>query len=114
MSKFDGKVALITGASRGIGRALADRLALDGAPVVVSCSSSVGLAEKVVGGIIKNGARALALQADIGSVGELHQLFKDTVNHFGRLDILVKNAAIIDPIKPAIDVAEEESTRLLA
>jgi 3-oxoacyl-[acyl-carrier protein] reductase len=108
MSRLAGKVALVTGASRGIGCAIAERLARDGATVVVNCSSSLAQAEQVVADIVNNGGSAIALQANIGNVAEVRQLFKDTIGRLGQLDILVNNAAVIDPIKPAIDVTEEE------
>lgn len=108
MNGLAGKVALVTGASRGIGRAIAERLARDGAVVVINCSSSLAQAEEVVGHIADNGGSAIALQANIGNVSEVCQLFKDTVVQLGQLDILVNNAAILDPVKPAIEVTEEE------
>ena len=108
MSRLADKVALVTGASRGIGRAIAERLARDGAAVVVNCSSSLKQAEEVVADIVNDGGSAITLLANIGNIPDVRQLFKNTVNHFGQLDILVNNAAIIDPIKPAIDVTEEE------
>jgi 3-oxoacyl-[acyl-carrier protein] reductase len=108
MNRLDGKVALVTGASRGIGRAIAERLARDGAAVVINCSSSIAQAEDVVAHIVNNGGSAIALQANIGDVAQVRKLFKDTVNQLGRLDILVNNAAILDPVKPATEVTEEE------
>lgn len=111
MSKLEGKVALITGASRGIGRGIAERLARDGAAVVINCSSSLNQAKEVVAHIVNNGGSAIALQADIGNVAEVRQLFKDTVSHFDQLDILVNNAATEGPLKPAVEITEAEFDR---
>jgi 3-oxoacyl-[acyl-carrier protein] reductase len=108
MSRLDGKVALVTGASRGIGRAIAERLARDGAAVVINCSSSIAKAEEVVNGIVENGGSAIALQANIGDVGQVRKLVKDTVNQLGRLDILVNNAATEGPFRPAVEITEAE------
>ncbi len=108
MNTLAGKVALITGASRGIGRAIAERFAQDGAAVVINCSSSLAGAEEVANGIKALGGSAVILQADIGDVAQVRKLIKDTVSQLGQLDILVNNASIIDPIKPAVEVTEEE------
>jgi 3-oxoacyl-[acyl-carrier protein] reductase len=90
-----GKVALVTGASRGIGRAIAERLARGGAAVVVNYSSHAGEAQKVVAEIKAAGGNALAIQADVGRVVEIVRLFDETIAHFGRLDVLVNNAGIM-------------------
>ena len=107
-STLDGKVALVTGASRGIGRAIAECFAQGGAAVVINCSSSLAEAEEVANGIKAQGGLAITLQADIGDVAQVRKLIKDTVSQLGQLDILVNNASVIDPIKPAVDVNEEE------
>jgi 3-oxoacyl-[acyl-carrier protein] reductase len=90
-----GKVALVTGASRGIGRAIAERLARGGAAVVVNYSSNAREAQKVVAEIKAAGGNALAIQADVGRVTEIIRLFDETIAHFGKLDILVNNAGIM-------------------
>jgi 3-oxoacyl-[acyl-carrier protein] reductase len=74
-NKLAGKVALVTGASRGIGREIAEELARNGAKVVVNYASSPAKAEEVVSGIKKNGGEAVAIQADISSVAEVEKLF---------------------------------------
>ncbi len=94
MGTLKGKVAIVTGASRGIGRAIAERLALDGASVVVNYAAKADAAKKVVAGIEAKGGRAVAIQADVSNVAEVRRLFKDTLKLFKRLDILVNNAGI--------------------
>lgn len=106
-----GKIALVTGASRGIGRAIAERLARSGASVAVNYSSSAGEAEKVVAGIKGAGGNALAIQADMGRVQDIKRMFDQTIAHFGRLDILVNNAGIII-IKPVGATTEEDFDRI--
>lgn len=87
-----GKVAVVTGASRGIGRAIAERFARDGARVVINYARSVGQAEQVVAGIRQRGGEAIAVQADMGQPTEIPQLFELTTERLGGLDILVNNA----------------------
>ena len=90
-----GKVALVTGSSRGIGAAIAKRFAADGAKVVVNYAASKGAAEAVVAEIAAAGGEAVAIKADISKPAEIGPLFEATKKHFGRLDILVNNAAIM-------------------
>jgi 3-oxoacyl-[acyl-carrier protein] reductase len=90
-----GKVALVTGASRGIGRAIAERLAKAGASVVVNYSSNSSEAKKTVENIKKAGGDAYAIQADVGRVSEITRLFDESIKHFGKLDILVNNAGVM-------------------
>ncbi|MDY3559918.1 glucose 1-dehydrogenase [Gemmata sp. JC673] len=90
-----GKVALVTGGSRGIGAAIATRFAADGAKVVVNYARSAGEAEKVVSGIKQAGGDAITVKADVGQPAEIPPLFEATVKAFGKLDILVNNAAIM-------------------
>ncbi|MDY3553360.1 glucose 1-dehydrogenase [Gemmata sp. JC717] len=90
-----GKVALVTGGSRGIGAAIATRFAADGAKVVVNYARSAGEAEKVVSGIKQAGGDAITVKADVGQPAEIPPLFESTVKAFGKLDILVNNAAIM-------------------
>src|ERR1700733_3987963 len=92
MSKLKGKVAVVTGASKGIGAAIARDLAREGASVVVNyASSSVG-AEKVVADITAVGGKAIAIKADVVKASEVERLFAETKSAFGRLEILVNNA----------------------
>jgi 3-oxoacyl-[acyl-carrier protein] reductase len=89
-----GKVALVTGASRGLGAAIAKRLAFDGAAVAITYTSSPQKADEVVRVIESNGGRALAIRADSADVEALRNAVADTVQTFGSLDILVNNAGI--------------------
>lgn len=94
MSKLNGKVALVTGASKGIGAGIARRLASDGASVVVNFASGESDAANVVAEIESTGAKALSVRADVRDKSEVDQLIKSTMDRFGRLDILVNNAGI--------------------
>ena len=113
MSRLAEKVAIVTGASDGIGRAIAERLAQDGATVVVNYGRSADKAKQVVAGIEAKGGKAVAIQADMSKVGDAGRLVKDTVKKFGRLDILVNNAGMF-MFKPLVDMSEEEFDRMFA
>jgi 3-oxoacyl-[acyl-carrier protein] reductase len=91
---FEGKVALVTGASRGIGRAIAKRLAAGGARVVVNYHASAAAADEVVQAIGAAGGEAAAFQADVSRAAEVEALVGFTLERFSRLDILVNNAGI--------------------
>ena len=88
------RVAIITGASRGIGRAIALALAAEGAKVVVNYASSSGAAQDVVAAITEGGGEAHALQADVSKLEQVEALFNQTLENFGRVDVLVNNAGI--------------------
>lgn len=90
--KLSGKVALVTGASRGIGRAIALSLALSGAAVVVNYAGNAEKAQVVVTKIEQQGGKAVAIQADVSKVSEIQRLFSEAINTFGKIDILVNNA----------------------
>lgn len=92
MGSLSGKVAIVTGASNGIGRAIAERLAEDEAIVVVNYGSSAEKAQQVVTGIQAKGGKAVAVQSDMSQVADARRLVIETVEQFGRLDILVNNA----------------------
>jgi 3-oxoacyl-[acyl-carrier protein] reductase len=92
MIDLTGKVALVTGASRGIGRAIALRLAGLGALVAVNFNQSADAANEVVQEIIVNGGKAIAVQGDVGKFEQAQKVVKTTTDTFGRLDILVNNA----------------------
>ena len=94
--KLAGKVALVTGASKGIGAAIAVQLAAEGAAVVVNYSSSKEGADRVVGEIKGNGGRAVAVQADVGKEADVRRLFAEARAALGRVDVLVNNAGIYD------------------
>ena len=112
-NSLKGKVALVTGASRGIGRAIAERLSREGAAVAINYASDAGEARKVVAQIEASGGKAFAIQADVGRVPEIVRLFDETINRFGKLDILVNNAGIM-PINPVSAVTEAEFDRIFA
>ena len=108
-----GKVALVTGASRGIGRAIAERLARDGAAVAINYSSDAVEAQKAVAEIKAAGGEAFAIRADVGRVPEILRLFEETLAHFGRLDILVNIAGVMFT-KPVSATTEAEFDRIFA
>lgn len=113
MAVLSGKVAIVTGASSGIGRAIAERLAEDGALVVANYHHSEDQARQVVAGIQAKGGKAVAVQADMSQVAEVRRLVIDTVKQFGRLDILVNNAGKFMP-KPLVDMTEADFDRVMA
>ena len=92
--KLEGKVAVVTGASKGIGAAIAKYLAAEGAAVVVNYSSSKNGADRVVAEITRNRGKAVAVQANVAKPAEIERLFAETKKAFGRLDILINNAGI--------------------
>jgi 3-oxoacyl-[acyl-carrier protein] reductase len=104
--KLSGKVAIVTGASKGIGAAIATHLAAAGASVVVNYSSSKEGADRVVDLIAKRGGKAIAVQANVAKRADIDRLFAEAKTAFGRLDILVNNAGIFD-FKPLAEVTEE-------
>ncbi len=92
--QLEGQVAIVTGASRGIGRAIALALATEGAKVVVNYARSSTAAEEIVATITADGGQALALQADVSHADQVEKLISGTLEAFGRIDILVNNAGI--------------------
>jgi 3-oxoacyl-[acyl-carrier protein] reductase len=94
--KLAGKVAVVTGASKGIGAAIAKQLADEGASVVVNYSSSKEGAERVVADITAKGGKAVAVQANVAKQADIQRLFAQTKTAFGRLDVLVNNAGIYE------------------
>lgn len=101
MKKLEGKVAVVTGASKGIGAGIAKDLAAAGAAVVVNYNSSKEGAERVVADITKKGGKAIAVQGDMAKPADVKRLFADTAKAFGRLDVLVNNAGVyrFDPLE---------------
>src|SRR5258705_1927788 len=94
--KLTGKVAVVTGASKGIGASIAKHLAAEGASVVVNYASSKEGAGRVVAEIAKSGGQAVAVKANVAKKAEIEHLFAETKKAFGRLDILVNNAGIYE------------------
>jgi 3-oxoacyl-[acyl-carrier protein] reductase len=89
------KTAIVTGASRGIGRSIAKRLAADGFAVVVNYSGNSGQAQEVVNEIRNADGEAVAIKADVTSIKEVRDLFEETIRKFGRVDVVVNNAGIM-------------------
>ena len=104
--KLAGKVAVVTGASKGIGASIAKALAEEGAAVVVNYASSKQGADRVVQEIESRGGRAVAVQADVSNAAHIERLFSDATKQFGRLDILVNNAGVYES-GPLEEVTEE-------
>src|SRR5437773_2876360 len=94
--KLAGKVAVVTGASKGIGAAIAKHLAAEGAAVVVNYASSREGADRVVAEITANGSKAIGVQANMAKKADIERLFAEAKKAFGRLDILVNNAGIYE------------------
>jgi 3-oxoacyl-[acyl-carrier protein] reductase len=107
------KVAVVTGASNGIGRAIAERLAQEGATIIVNYGKSVDKAKQVVADIQAKGGKAVAVQADMSKVADARRLVKDAVKQFGRLDILVNNAGMF-MYKSLVEMTEEEFDNVFA
>ena len=110
MSNLNGKVILITGASRGIGAAIAQKLASAGASVIINYAGGKEAAEQVVGKIKENGGEAIALSADVSNAAEVKNLFDTAIAHYGRIDVLVNNAGIMIT-KLIKDTSDEDFTR---
>ena len=113
MASIAGKVAIITGSSRGIGRAIALKLAGNGASIVVNYAGNAGKAQEVVAEIEKLGVEAIAVQADISKIPDIQRLFEQTLERFGKVDILVNNAGIAF-YKPITQVSEEDFDAIFA
>ncbi|MCY7779807.1 SDR family oxidoreductase [Bacillus haynesii] len=110
MQNLEGKTAIVTGASRGIGRTIAKQLGELGAKVAVNYSSSALKAESVVREIKQNGGEAAAVQADLSTVAGVEALFKQTIEAFGKVDILINNAGV-SIFKAIQDVTEDDFDR---
>jgi 3-oxoacyl-[acyl-carrier protein] reductase len=108
-SKLAGKVAIVTGASKGIGASIALHLAQEGAAVAVNYSASKEGADRIVGEINGNGGKAIAVQANLAREPDVRRLFAETKKAFGRLDILVNNAGVyefwpLEKVTPELNV----------
>jgi 3-oxoacyl-[acyl-carrier protein] reductase len=110
MGQLSGRTAVVTGASKGIGAAIAKALAEAGASVVVNYASSRGDAERIVGAIEEMGGKAIAVQGDVARSGDIERLFKVTKDTFGSLDILVNNAGVYR-FAPLEEATEDEFHR---
>jgi len=110
MSKLKNKVAIVTGASKGIGAGIAKAYGTEGASVVVNYSSDKDGAERVVNEIVANGGKAVAVQGNVSRKADVKKLFEETKNAFGKVDILVNNAGVFK-FEPLEEVTEEEFHR---
>src|SRR3954467_8897073 len=110
MSKLKGKVAVVTGASKGIGAGIAKALAAEGASVVVNYASSKEGADRVVAEIAEKGGRAVAVQGDVAKASDVKRIFAETTKAFGRLDVLVNNAGVYQ-FAPLAEITEEQFHR---
>ena len=111
MAKLTGKVAVVTGASKGIGAAIAEELAREGASVVVNYASSGGQAEAVVKKIKAAGGAAKAVRADVSKPAEAKAVVDAAVSEFGKVDILVNNAGVYEFL-PLQDITEKHFDRM--
>ncbi|HEY2131574.1 MAG TPA: glucose 1-dehydrogenase [Acetobacteraceae bacterium] len=111
MSKLAGKVAVVTGASKGIGAGIAKGLAEAGAAVVVNYAGSKSGADSVVADIAAKGGKAVAIQADVAKAADVKRLFTEAKQAFGRLDILVNNAGIYQ-FAPLESITEDDFHRM--
>jgi 3-oxoacyl-[acyl-carrier protein] reductase len=105
--KLNGKVAVVTGASKGIGAGIAKQLAAEGASVVVNYASAKSGADKIVDEIGKAGGKAVAVQANVAKKSEVEKLFTDAEKAFGKIDILVNNAGVYE-FAPLEDFTEKQ------
>jgi 3-oxoacyl-[acyl-carrier protein] reductase len=104
---LEGKTALVTGSSRGIGRAIVERLAANGASVVINYARHKQLAQEMVRAIVAKGGRAVAIQGDVSKLPEVQRLFNEAEKTMGHLDIVVANAGVVLE-KPLIESTEED------
>src|SRR5947199_10461273 len=109
--KLSGKVAVVTGASKGIGAGVAKHLATEGAAVVVNYASSKEDADKVVDEISKRGGKAIAVQGNVAKKAEVERLFAEAEKAFGKIDILVNNAGVYEFV-PLEEVSEQQFHRM--
>jgi glucose 1-dehydrogenase len=110
--RLQGKVALVTGSAQGIGRAIVDRFAREGADVVVNYRSGPAMADEVVCAARRHGVRAVAIQADVSSVSDVRRLIAESVDAMGRLDVLVNNAGV-ETHAPFWDVSEADYDKVV-
>lgn len=109
--KLNGKVAVVTGASKGIGAGIAKQLAAEGAAVIVNYASSKSDADKIVDAITKRGGKAVAVQGSVAKRADVETLFSAAEKAFGKIDILVNNAGVYE-FAPLEDVTEQQFHRM--
>jgi 3-oxoacyl-[acyl-carrier protein] reductase len=110
MARLEGKVAIVTGASKGIGAAIAEKLAEEGAATVVNYATSDSDAQNVVSRIAARGGRATAVKADVSKLADIQRLFDSAVKEFGKVDVLVNNAGVYE-FRPLAAVDENHFDR---
>jgi len=108
MLSLSGKVAIVTGGSRGIGRAIAEHLGSDGAAIALTYAGNRDKAEEVVQAIASTGSKATAIQVDMRKLEDVRSLFEQAIAQFGKVDILVNNAAGKNIFKPTAEMTEDE------
>ncbi|MEY9214838.1 glucose 1-dehydrogenase [Thermobifida halotolerans] len=113
MTTLEGKKAVVTAGSRGIGRAISKRLAADGASVAINWHSNAEAAEELVQEITSEGGTAVAVQADMGVPADIERLFKEAKNTFGGIDVVVNNVGV-NIIGPIAQIDEDEFDRAVA
>jgi 3-oxoacyl-[acyl-carrier protein] reductase len=111
--RLAGKVAVVTGASKGIGASIAKHLADEGASVVVNYAHSKEGADQIVNTVVKEGGKAIAVQADVANSNEVEHLFTETKKAFGRLDVLVNNAGVYE-FAPLEQTTDDQFQRLFS
>ena len=109
---LEGKVAIVTGSSRGIGKAIAERFAAEGAKLTVNWTQGEERAHEVVEGIKRDGGEAISVRADVSRSADVRELVKATVDRFGRVDVLVNNAGVMVS-KSVLETTEEEWDRTI-
>jgi len=114
MNNLKGKVALITGSARGLGKAIAERYAALGADIILNYSRDKAAAEETASNIKAMGVKVIAIQADVSKVAELEKLFAEAIAAFGKIDIVVANAGIEMVEVPVTDFTEEQFDRVFS
>ena len=110
MGKLKDKVAVVTGASKGIGAGIAKALAAEGAAVVVNYASSKDGADRVVADIVQKGGKAVAVQGDVAKAADVQRIFGETKKAFGKVDVLVNNAGVYE-FAPLDQITEQQFHR---